>query len=97
MGSGFSKMKKQAKLLQQQYEEMQEKMQTLRIKGAAPNDLVTVTIDGDKNIKDLKIKPECVDSEDIEALQDLIITAYQEAVKELDKQTPDNKMPMMPF
>ena len=71
MGSGYSKMKKQAKMFQEQMAKMQEDMQNLEVTGSSGNGLVQITLSGEKEIKKLSINPECVDPEDIEGLQDL--------------------------
>lgn len=83
MGTGFAKKKKQARELQQQLGKMQEQMQTIEAKGSSGNGLVTITVNGDKEIKSVKIKPECVDPEDVEGLEDLIKAAYGDAVRQL--------------
>lgn len=88
MGTGFSKKKKQAKLLQQQFSQLQDQMQKTEAVGIAGNGLVTITLTGDNEMKQVKIKPECVDSEDIEGLQDLIKAAYNDASNKLKAQTP---------
>jgi len=93
MGSGFSKKKKQAKLFQQQMSKMQEQMESVEAVGSAGNGLVTVTLTGEYEMKSMTIKPECVDSEDIEGLQDLIKAAYNEAAKKLKA----TLSPQMPF
>ena len=79
MGSGFSKMKKQARLLEQQMEQMKEEMKDKSVVGTSGNGLVTVTLNGAKELKDIKIKPECVDPTDIEGLEDLIKAAFEDA------------------
>lgn len=84
MGSGFSKMKKQAKQFQDQLAKMQEDMQKLEVTGSAGNGLVEITLSGEKEIKKLSINPECVDPEDIEGLQDLIIVAFNDAAKKIE-------------
>lgn len=83
MGTGFAKRKKQARLMQEQMSKMQEQIQQLEAIGSAGNGLVTVTINGDKELKAIKIKRECVDPEDIEGLEDLIKAAYGDALKHL--------------
>lgn len=88
MGSGFSKQKKQAKMLQQQMMQMQTQMKQTEAVGSAGNGLVTVTLSGERELKSIKIKPECVDPEDIEGLEALIKAAYTDASKKLDAQTP---------
>jgi DNA-binding YbaB/EbfC family protein len=79
MGSGYSKMKKQARMMEAQMQAMQENLKTLEFEGSSGHGLVTVVLDGDKNIKSLKIKPDCVDKEDVEGLEDLIMAAFKEA------------------
>ena len=79
MGSGFSKMKKQARLFQAQMEKTQEQAKTARFTGVSGAGLVTVVLDGEKELKEIQIKKECVDPNDIEGLQDLILAAHAEA------------------
>ena len=92
MGSGFSKMKKQAKQFQDQLAQMQEDMQKLEVTGTAGNGLVEITLSGEKEVKKLSINPECVDPEDVEGLQDLIIVAFNDAVKKVEEQSPGTGM-----
>lgn len=93
MGTGFSKKKKQARMLQEQITQMQSKMQQAEAVGTAGNGLVTLTLNGEHELKSIKIKPECIDPEDAEGLQDLIKAAYNDARTKLQAQTP---MPQMP-
>jgi nucleoid-associated protein EbfC len=79
MGSGFSKLKKQAKQFESQYAKIQEEMRALEVTGTAGNGLVTLVLNGEHELKDLKIKPACVDPNDVEGLQDLIRAAYADA------------------
>lgn len=92
MGTGFAKKKKQAKEMQNKILEMQDKMKTAEVIGTAGNGLVTITLTSNE-IKDIKIKPECVDPEDIEGLEDLIKAAYKDASQKLESET---KLPDMP-
>jgi DNA-binding YbaB/EbfC family protein len=91
MGSGFSKMKKQARMMQEQMTQMQSKLQETQVQGSAGNGLVTVTLNGEKALKKIAIKPECVS--DVEALQDLIIAACEDATQKLASQQSMTKMP----
>lgn len=95
MGTGFAKKKKQAKLLQEQFSKMQTQLKETEVTGTAGNGLVTLTLNGDHELKQIKIKPECVDSEDIEGLEDLIKAAYGDAFNKLKSETPQN-IPGMP-
>lgn len=95
MGTGFSKKKKQARLIQDQLSKMQDEMQHAEFTGTSGNGLVTLTISGEGDIKSLKIKPECVDPEDTEGLQDLIKAAFNDAHKKM-KSKQEQGMPQMP-
>lgn len=95
MGSGFSKMKKQARLFEQQYEKVREQMQNVEVTGSAGNGLVTIVLNGEKEMKEIRIKPECVDPKDVEGLQDLIKAAYMEAFAKASEQS-ESSMPSMP-
>lgn len=98
MGSGFSKMKKQAKLFQEQMGQMQKQMQDIEEEGTAGSGLVSIVMNGEKKIKTITIKKECVDPEDIEGLQDLIIAAYENALEKVDKKDPSQSlMKNLPF
>lgn len=94
MGSGFAKKKKQAKMLQDQFSKMQEQLQETEATGTSGNGLVSITLSGEHELKQIKIKPECVDPEDVEGLEDLIKAAYKDAESKLKNQTP--KMPSIP-
>jgi len=85
MGSGYAKMKKQARQFQEKLTKMQENMQNVEVMGSAGNGLVEITLSGDKELKKIIINPECVDPEDIEGLQDLIIVAFREATSKIQE------------
>lgn len=88
MGTGFSKKKKEAKLMQQQFSKMQDQLNQMEITGTAGGGLVSITLKGDGEMKSIKIQPDCVDKEDIEGLELLIKSAYGEAQKKLKEQSP---------
>ena len=87
MGTGFAKKKKQARMLKDQLSQMQNKMQETEVTGTAGNGLVSIILTGEHHMKSIRIKPECVDLEDIEGLQDLVKSAYNEAIKQLEAQS----------
>lgn len=93
MGSGFSKMKKQARLMEQQFGLMRQELKNKRFTGSSGNGLVTIVLNGDKEMLELKIKPECVDVNDLEGLEDLIKAAYQVASEEASRESNSG----MPF
>lgn len=92
MGSGFSKMKKQARALQEQFSQMQEELKSMRVTGVAGSGLVEVVMNGDKEVLDIKINPDCVDKEDLEGLQDLIVAAIQDGANKVKEQSPDDSL-----
>lgn len=96
MGSGFSKKKKQARMFQDQLSKMQTQMQEIEAVGTAGNGLVTITLSGDSDLKQIKIKPECVDPEDIEGLEDLIKAAHKDAQGKLKEQSKQSMPQLMP-
>ena len=96
MGTGFAKKKKEAKMMQEQLAQMQSQMQNLEVEGSAGNGLVSLTLNGDHELKAIKIKPECVDPEDVDGLQDLIKVAYQDALNKLKKESNMKLPPGLP-
>lgn len=95
MGSGFSKMKKQARQMQEQMEKMQEEQKAASYEGSAGNGLVTVVLDGEKSLKSIEIKPDCVDPDDVDGLQDLIQAAFDEATAKV-AEASSSMMPGFP-
>jgi DNA-binding YbaB/EbfC family protein len=96
MGTGFAKKKKQAKMFQEQLSKMQNDMQNAEAVGSAGNGLVTVTLNGEHEVKKIKINPECVDKDDIEGLEDLMKAAFNDAVSKLKDQSMKNMPNMNP-
>ncbi len=92
MGQGFSKMKKQARKLQEQFSQIQEEMKNLRVDGSAGNGLVKVTLNGDRELISIKINPECVDKDDVEALEDLISAAFSDAGSKVEEKNPSSEL-----
>ena len=95
MGSGYSKMKKQARMMEAQMQAMQENLKSTELEGTSGNGLVKVVLDGEKNIKSIKIKPDCVDKDDVEGLQDLIVAAFKDA--ESKAENLSKGLPGFPF
>ena len=93
MGTGFAKKKKQARMMQDQLKKFQEQMQHSEATGSAGNGLVTITLSGEQEMKKIVIKPDCVDPEDVEGLQDLIKAAHNDAIKQLRQQNPEMEDP----
>lgn len=83
----MNQMIKQAQKMQNQITELQEDIENREFSATAGGGAVEVVINGNKTIKSLSIKPEVVDSEDIDMLQDLIISAVNEAINNVETTT----------
>ena len=83
----MNQMIKQAQKMQDQITELQEDIEARDFTATAGGGAVEVTLTGKKIIKSLNLKPEVVDPEDIEMLQDLIISAINEAVNNIETTT----------
>ena len=78
-GMNMQTMMKQAQKLQEQMAAAQAELEDTELTGESGGGLVSVTIDGKKRLQRLSIKPEAVDLDDLEMLEDLILAAYNEA------------------
>ena len=87
----MNSMIKQAQKMQEQITDLQNDIKEREFTATAGGGAVEVVVTGKKTIKALTIKPEVVDPEDIEMLQDLIISAVNEAVNNVET-TTENEM-----
>ena len=85
-------MMKQA---QQMQERMQKQMEEMRIEATAGGGMVTVVINGSKQVQSLKIDPEAVSKDDVEMLQDLILAALTDAHRKADEAMSKQMQGMM--
>ena len=85
-------MMKQA---QQMQDRLQKQMQELRVEATAGGGMVTVVINGAKQIQSLTIDPEAVSKEDVEMLQDLILAAINDAYRKADEAMSKQMQGMM--
>ena len=74
-------MLKQAKRLQAQMAKIQEELGKTTVESSSGGGAVKIVINGHQKVKSIEILPEAVDVEDIEMLQDLILTAVNEAIE----------------
>lgn len=88
-GGNMNNLMKQAQKLQQQMEEMQKDLQNKEFTASAGGGAVVAIATGKKVLKQILIKPEVVDPDDVEMLQDLILTACNEAIKKAEEETAD--------
>lgn len=83
----MQKMMKQMQSMQKKMAEAQEELGEKKIEGTAGGGMVTVVVTGHKEIVEILIKPEVVDPDDIEMLQDLVLAATNDALKKADELT----------
>ena len=76
----MNKFIRQAQQLQAQLAKAQEELGNITLETSSGGGAVTVTIDGQQNIKSIKISPEVVTAEDVELLEDMVLAAVNEAL-----------------
>ncbi len=87
MGMGASNMNnmlKQAQKMQQNMLKMQEEIEKEEFEASAGGGVVCVKMSGKKELTSVSIKPEAVDPDDVEMLEDLILTAVNDALSKVD-------------
>jgi DNA-binding YbaB/EbfC family protein len=77
----IQQMMKQAAQMQ---ERLQKQMAEMRVDGSSGGGMVTVTVNGAKQLQSVRIDPDCVSKEDVEMLQDLIVAAVADAHRKVD-------------
>ena len=84
-GMNMGQLMKQAKKMQEEMEKSQEELGAKEFEASAGGGAVTVKVTGTKQIKEIAIKKEVVDPDDVEMLQDLIVTCTNEALRKVDE------------
>ena len=88
MGGGINaNMIKQAQKMQQDMLKMQEELENKTYEATVGGGMVKAVVNGKHTVVSVEIQPEAVDPEDVEMLQDMIIAAVNEAVKQADDTT----------
>ncbi len=77
----MSKMMKQAQKMQADMARMQEELKKREVEASAGGGVVEVRVSGKQELLAIKIKPEAVDPEDVEMLQDLVLAAVNEGLR----------------
>lgn len=84
MPGNMNNILKQAQKMQENMQRMQEELEAKEIEASVGGGAVTVKVNGKKEVLDISIKPEVVDPDDIEMLQDLVLSAVNEALRKVD-------------
>ena len=84
-GGGMQKQLQQMQAMQRKMEMLQAEIEEKEVTATAGGGAVSATINGKKEIVRLELQPEIVDPEDIEMLQDLIMAAVNEGIRQIDE------------
>ena len=79
-GANMQQLMRQAQKLQEQMTKAQEDIEAREFSAQAGGGMVSVTVNGKHEVTGIHIKPECVDPEDVEMLQDMVMAAVNEAL-----------------
>ena len=82
----FQQMQQMMKQAQQMQERLQKQMAELRVEATAGGGMVTVVVNGNKQLQSLTIDPEVVSKEDVEMLQDMILAAINDAHRKVEEE-----------
>lgn len=85
MPGNMNNLMKQAQKMQKQMEESTKELEEKEITASAGGGAVEVTVSGKKEVVKVKLAPEVVDPEDIEMLEDLIVAATNEALRQVEE------------
>ena len=89
-GMNQAAMMKQAQKMQQDMIRMQEEMENKTYSASSGGGMVTATVNGKHQVVGIEIKPEAVDPDDVEMLQDMVIAAVNEAMRVADEDAQQN-------
>ena len=87
MPGNMNNLMKQAQRMQRQMEESQKELETKEYTAAAGGGAVEVTVSGKKEITKVKLSEEVVDPDDIEMLEDLIMAATNQALRQMEEES----------
>ncbi len=83
-GMNISKLMKEAKKMQADMEKSQEELTAKEFEATAGGGAINVKVSGAKEVKEIKIQKDVVDPDDVEMLEDLILTCVNEALRKVD-------------
>ena len=83
-GMNINQLMREAKKMQADLEKSQEELQAKEFEATSGGGAISVKVGGNKEIKEIKISKAVVDPDDVEMLQDLIITCVNEALRKVD-------------
>lgn len=90
-GNNMQALMRQAQKMQEDAIRAQNEINETEVQGTSGGGMVTVTMFGNKSIKEIKLNPQVVDGDDVELLEDLIVAAIKDAEKKADE-LKENKL-----
>jgi len=88
-GGNMQQMLRQAQKMQADMEKEQSQLNDAEFEGTSGGGAVKVIMKGDKTLQSVEIKPEVVDPDDVEMLQDLIVAAVNDGASKIDAETEE--------
>lgn len=85
LGGNMNNIMKQAQKMQRDIEKLQEELANMTVEATVGGGAVKVTATGKREITSIEIKPEVVDPDDVEMLQDLVLSAVNEALRKAEE------------
>lgn len=85
-GGNMNQMMKQVQKMQKEMEQMQEDLKDLTVEATVGGGVVTAKANGHKEIIEINIEPDVVDPEDVDMLEDLILSAVNEALRKAEEE-----------
>lgn len=86
-GANMQQLMRQAQKMQQDMQRAQEELQSREFSSTAGGGMVTATVTGARELIGITISPDCVDPDDVEMLQDLVMAAVNGALREATEMT----------
>ena len=83
---GVANLQKMLKAAKEMQEKLQKELAEMKVEGSSGGGMVTVTLDGQKNLISIRIDPEVVNKDDVEMLQDLVVAAFNDAGTKVDEE-----------
>lgn len=88
-GGNMQQMLRQAQKMQAEMEKEQSELREKEFEATAGGGMVKIVMKGDKSVQSVELKPEVVDPDDVEMLQDLIVAAFNDGVAQIDAENEE--------
>jgi DNA-binding YbaB/EbfC family protein len=82
---GYNSIVRQAQKLQSRLSKLQEELKERTVEAQVGGGAVVVTINGDREVTAVRVSPEVVDADDLDGLQELLVAAFNEAIKNIQE------------